>query len=312
MDGQTMLMNMIMDILITFIGYLLVPATLAVTDKKYDIKTIKRINIINCAVAWVLFRVLQAALGSEVTAGAGPLFLWGSISYIILKKYCLKSETPIAKTVVYPSNDKNPIHINVSECRNAADEYGSGILLQQNPEPTEQTPSPEPKPYVPPVQPVITRLVSYCVRCGGVLDPVTHKCGVCGKRRSEGVSGKTVGIVVLSVLLAITISVTFLGSAKYIEEYEDLTHDNAFLKSKIAEQRDEIVELKNRIQELEGTEAASYQKLKFFEDNVVFILDDGTNLYHKYECELFVDGRYWAHNVEYAEYQGYVPCPLCH
>ena len=43
----------------------------------------------------------------------------------------------------------------------------------------------------------------------------------------------------------------------------------------------------------------------------VFIEDDGTNLYHKYDCYKFLGNNCWAHNTEYAKYLGYKPCPLC-
>ena len=55
----------------------------------------------------------------------------------------------------------------------------------------------------------------------------------------------------------------------------------------------------------------NYDKIAFFDENVVFIEDDGTNLYHKYDCTKFVGNSYWAHNIEYAEYLGCTPCPSC-
>ena len=56
----------------------------------------------------------------------------------------------------------------------------------------------------------------------------------------------------------------------------------------------------------------THDKLEFIDDNIVFIEDDGTDQYHKYDCYKFVGNHYWAHNIEYAEYIGYSPCPICY
>lgn len=53
------------------------------------------------------------------------------------------------------------------------------------------------------------------------------------------------------------------------------------------------------------------RKLEFFDEHVVFVEDDGTNLYHKYDCYRFVGDYYWAYNIEQAIYRGYEPCPRC-
>jgi hypothetical protein len=53
------------------------------------------------------------------------------------------------------------------------------------------------------------------------------------------------------------------------------------------------------------------QKLEFFDEYVVFVEDDGTNLYHKYECDKFKGDYFWAYNTDQAIDIGYVPCPRC-
>lgn len=53
------------------------------------------------------------------------------------------------------------------------------------------------------------------------------------------------------------------------------------------------------------------EKLAFYDECIVFVEDDGTNLYHKYECYRFKSDYYWAYNVEQAVYIGYEPCPIC-
>lgn len=53
------------------------------------------------------------------------------------------------------------------------------------------------------------------------------------------------------------------------------------------------------------------QKLEFFDEHVVFVEDDGTDLYHKYDCYRFKGDYFWAYNIENAIYIGYEPCPRC-
>ena len=56
----------------------------------------------------------------------------------------------------------------------------------------------------------------------------------------------------------------------------------------------------------------SFEKIDFVDEFIVFVEDDGTNLYHKYECFKFKGNSFWAFNVEAAIYEGYTACPYCH
>ena len=53
------------------------------------------------------------------------------------------------------------------------------------------------------------------------------------------------------------------------------------------------------------------EKLDFFDEYIVVIEDDNTNLYHKYECYRFKGEDFWAYNIDNAEDLGYEPCPNC-
>ena len=44
---------------------------------------------------------------------------------------------------------------------------------------------------------------------------------------------------------------------------------------------------------------------------VVFVEDDGTEWYHKFECSRF-KGAGWVFNTEMAQSLGYTACPVCH
>ena len=69
-----------------------------------------------------------------------------------------------------------------------------------------------------------------------------------------------------------------------------------------------ILLLSNSISDLKE---ANNDKIFLMNEWIVFIENDGTDLYHRYECDRFVGNDCWAHNVEYAEYIGKSPCPLC-
>lgn len=79
--------------------------------------------------------------------------------------------------------------------------------------------------------------------------------------------------------------------------YSNLVYDNQLLKEQISEMEDELAYYKNEID--------------FIDAYVVFVEDDGTSYYHKYECNSFVGNSFWVYNVELAIDSGYYPCPFC-
>ncbi|CCX74347.1 unknown [Firmicutes bacterium CAG:83] len=73
----------------------------------------------------------------------------------------------------------------------------------------------------------------------------------------------------------------------------------------------QIVRLNADIRSLDR-DIASYEKLaSFIDDYVVFIEDDGTNLYHKFNCYKFRGDSFWVYNTENAVQRGFSPCPIC-
>lgn len=53
------------------------------------------------------------------------------------------------------------------------------------------------------------------------------------------------------------------------------------------------------------------EKLEFIDEYIVFIEDDNTEWYHKYECYRFSGEDFWAYNIDQAKNLGYEPCPVC-
>ena len=56
---------------------------------------------------------------------------------------------------------------------------------------------------------------------------------------------------------------------------------------------------------------AQSKKLRFMDSYVVFIEDDGTGNYHRYDCGKFSKKNFWAYSRKLAERQGYTPCAQC-
>lgn len=58
--------------------------------------------------------------------------------------------------------------------------------------------------------------------------------------------------------------------------------------------------------------AAKYKdKAEFLDKYVVFAPNDGTRLYHTYDCEKFSKSNFWTYSPKLAQAQGFNPCPEC-
>ena len=76
----------------------------------------------------------------------------------------------------------------------------------------------------------------------------------------------------------------------------------------------QLDELHAQITELETQlEAAAADKAKadFLDAYVVFVEDNGSKLFHTYDCSEFSKTNFWAYNRKLAEDKGYSPCPVC-
>lgn len=87
---------MLIDLILTAVGYLLVPFIFWMkanaTNQKYTMDTIKKIVIINGICVWVLFRIITLEMNGEATSGVAAI-VWSGIAYVLLKKYTLIEET---------------------------------------------------------------------------------------------------------------------------------------------------------------------------------------------------------------------------
>ena len=81
--------------------------------------------------------------------------------------------------------------------------------------------------------------------------------------------------------------------------------------SRISDLKTEITELTQEKNNLQSKNILNADKVNFLDNHIVVVEDDGTNLYHKYDCSKFLGNYFWAFNTEAAKSEGYDPCPLC-
>jgi len=85
-----------------------------------------------------------------------------------------------------------------------------------------------------------------------------------------------------------------------------LSNNNAKLESDITTKNNRITTLISQVEKYR-------EKANFLDDSMALVADNGTNLYHTYDCSYFTQASsYWAYNKAMAEYEGYYPCPYCH
>lgn len=270
MDWGTLVLNLVVSIVATVFLYLLVPLIIILTKKKYKAKTLKRINIINCIVVWIIFRVIQTALTGEPGAGVA-VFLWGAVGHSLLKKHCLKEET---------IDDPSPQPASIST---------------PNPLPTKTNLTDKP-------------FKKYCSRCGNGIDPATKKCSGCGKQYFKGISFKTFLVIMLCILLFLSLALNILLCfiiADLRENSVTLTRENSTLRS-------EKDQLNTTNTTLNSTISKYKKEIDFYNKYVVLVADDGTDLYHHYNCYYFqACDSFWIYYVKEAEDKGFSPCPDC-
>lgn len=90
-------------------------------------------------------------------------------------------------------------------------------------------------------------------------------------------------------------------------EMERLQKDNAQLLEREEELEHAVQELTNALEAARSLE----EKAAFMDSYVVFAPNDGTRLYHTYDCSAFAKSNFWAYSRKLAESNGFAPCPVC-
>ena len=95
------------------------------------------------------------------------------------------------------------------------------------------------------------------------------------------------------------------------KELAQAVEEKAALEEQTASLEDELNALQTEYETLESRYARQQEKVKFMDSYVVFVEDDGTGKYHRYDCAKFLKKNFWAYSRKLAEKQGYSPCSDC-
>ena len=272
MDWGMLLTSMVISFILTIFAYLFVPIILALQGKIYEVKKLRKIIIINCAVVWILFRMLQAFLGDDITSG-GAVFLWGPVGYWILKKHCLKH------TAKSPGVESEQVFENSNKKTN-----------------TRQSPFPR---HCSRCGHVIDQVTKKCTGCGKQYF------------KFFAMQTFLIAMDILFIASFTMNIVFYLSNDEMKNTISNLENSNAALASANKKLSDNILELKEENTNLQSKILRYTDEIEFYDECVVFIEDDGTKYYHNYDCRKFIGESFWAYNTEAAQSKGYKPCPDC-
>lgn len=107
MDWGMLFVWIVTNLILAVFSYLLVPTIIVLLRKKYSVKKIRKIIIINCVIVWILFRILEIESGNDPSMG-GAVFLWGALGYLILRKYCLEKDQSTVSQISPTTNMQAP------------------------------------------------------------------------------------------------------------------------------------------------------------------------------------------------------------
>ena len=168
------------------------------------------------------------------------------------------------------------------------------------------------------VKPVKTK---YCSRCGSVVDSKTKKCTGCNKQYFRGFRFTRFSVIVIALgLVIVTLSalcvVQHVNMQKLIKENQSnvrrLENKIFYLEKKDISNQSYVDYLENEVDALHEKNSENHDKLRFFSMSSVIIGNDGTNTYHKWECEyLDMSDGFWIFNIDAAIDQGYTACSYC-
>lgn len=180
------------------------------------------------------------------------------------------------------------------------------------------TPNPQSKKAIP----VSKQPRKYCSLCGNPIDPVTKKCQGCGKQYFKGFTFKTVleamACTFLVFSLGVNIFLCFIISdfkedfSEQTKDISTLTANNNQLETDNTALQSTIADLKKEKNSLRVKLGNYAEAIAFYEKYFVMVADDGTDLYHNYDCYSFqACDTFWIYYLDDAVEDGYEPCPRC-
>ena len=220
--------------------------------------------------------ITSQSLGIEAILSliVGLIFTLWNVEYFKKRAHLFTDNpTTLQEDAPAPSQMQNDVPVTPSATVTEESPEESNVATENNPPQEEKAIQSENAPK---------KAKRYCSLCGGEIDADTKKCAQCGKQYFKGFTKTGIALIVVSVLLLVSIIVN-LVQASDIEWY------------------------KNRIHQIRN----EYGAAASFYDEYAVCVSNINDYYHKYGCSRFDDSEFWIFNLEYAEYQGYQPCPYC-
>ena len=95
---------------------------------------------------------------------------------------------------------------------------------------------------------------------------------------------------------------------KELSEQKKLVSDLQDVRSDLMSENNELKEKNTRLLKSVNDIFPEYS----FYVRTIGLIVEGSKYYHSYYCETYKNSdEFWAHNIEYCEYLGYSPCPVC-
>lgn len=155
--------------------------------------------------------------------------------------------------------------------------------------------------------------ITFCKKCGHMIDPETKKCTGCGKQyfKIKPINKNICVISCLAIFLlsSVTYNIFLLYDRQQNAEMIDEMNKQMGIYRNTILQLDEA----NRYQSTQMDEFMDlWDTSEFLRDNAAVIPNDGSNLFHRYWCDkLDLSSGYWILNREFAVGEGYEQCPDC-
>ena len=243
-----------------------------------------------------------------------PYMLWTSVfiacgTQTLKKKSVLVdtcSEDSISQSETSP-NDSSPVECATVEPTTSEENASCG----------------KPQNEVYPIKKVKVKMEKrrYCKFCGGSIDSSTKKCTQCGKqyfRLHLTVHGSApiLFLITTIVLLCVFVHDRNQNELKisHLEEQISILEDEIATKDKKIEKQNERLAFRiKENQNLSEENMSLSVKAMFYDENIVFVLNDDRNTFHKIDCKFFnkYRSKFLAYDTKTAIARGIKPCPYC-
>ncbi len=304
MDTETVIwvLSFIVSLILTVMAYGAGPILLLLTYKGYiEPKKLRWIHILYTVAICVIFNVYNYNHGYH--SSTAPAFIWGTIFYQFNKAKFEKRKFRFISKVQAEEDGQTKEFIVDQETGEVLKET---VIKEPEPEQLSIEDFMEPKPPVPNVEPQQTETVTQPEH------PVrpTRWAMLCG---------------ILAVICAVSLAGNGLQAYWNVSQQKTHQAGQSTLEKELSEQKKLVSDLQDVRSDLMSENNELKEKntrlLKSVNDifpeysfyvRTIGLIVEGSKYYHSYYCETYKNSdEFWAHNIEYCEYLGYSPCPVC-